>query len=53
MALTLQAKNIQSFLTWIGNCPFKYHITSMQGGFIHVKFFIDDKDLSTELKEEA
>ena len=47
MALTLQAKNIQSFLNWVENCPFDYAISSMQGGFIHVKFFIRETEEQT------
>lgn len=41
MALTLQAHKIQEFLTWVEGCPFDYSISSMQGGFIHVKFLVD------------
>lgn len=41
MALTLQAHRIQEFLAWVEGCPFDYSISSMQGGFIHVKFLVD------------
>lgn len=42
MTLTLQTKNIQSFLAWVESCPFGYRITSMYNDTIHVKFFIKE-----------
>jgi hypothetical protein len=36
-------RNIEGFLTWVKSCPYKFTISSMQGGFIHVKFFIEEE----------
>ena len=47
MPNTGQIHNIEKLLDWLKSCPFKLTISSMQGGFIHVKFFID-----YEAKEE-
>ena len=35
-----QVKTIESFLAWLKSCPFKCTISSMQGSFMHVKFFL-------------
>ena len=35
-----QVKTIESFLEWLKSCPFKCTISSMQGSFMHVKFFL-------------
>ena len=37
-----QVEAIEKFLTWIKSCPFTCTISSMQGSFIHVKFFIGE-----------
>jgi len=44
--ISFQIKNILSCLAWLKTCPHKFTISSMQGGFIHVKFFISEKSLS-------
>jgi len=36
-------RNIEGFLAWLKSCPYKFTISSMQGGFIHVKFFIEEE----------
>ena len=46
MSATIQTKNLKEFLAWLETCKFKYTISSMQGGFVHVKFFIDDEKLN-------
>ena len=38
--ITVQVQNIESLLEWLKTCPHDYAISSMQGGFVHVKFFI-------------
>jgi hypothetical protein len=38
--MTLQVENLESFLTWAKTCPYQYTISSMSGGFVHVKFLI-------------
>ena len=40
--ITVQVKNLNSFLAWLGTCEHKYTISSMQGGFVHIKFFIEE-----------
>lgn len=35
-----QVEAIQKFLEWVKSCPFLCTISSMQGSFIHVKFFL-------------
>ena len=35
-----QVENLEQFLTWLKTCPNHYTISSMQGGFVHVKFLI-------------
>ena len=42
-----QVENLEEFLTWLKTCPNHYTISSMQGGFVHVKFLI-----SVEKKRE-
>jgi hypothetical protein len=46
MSATIQTKNLQSFLKWLETCQFRYSISSMQGGFVHIKFFIDEEELA-------
>ena len=38
---TFQIENLEDFLEWLKTCPHQSAISSMQGGFVHVKFFID------------
>jgi len=45
MSANIQTKNIKEFIAWLETCKFKYTISSMQGGFVHVKFFISDEKL--------
>jgi len=35
-----QIQGIEKFLTWLKSCPFTCTISSMQGSFVHVKFFL-------------
>ena len=38
--MTIQEENLEKFLSWLKSCPYKYTISSMSGGFVHVKFLI-------------
>tara|TARA_A100000171_G_C2015267_1_gene88400 strand:+ start:329 stop:478 length:150 start_codon:yes stop_codon:yes gene_type:complete len=38
--MNFQIENMESFLKWVKTCPYQYSISSMQGGFIHLKVFI-------------
>ena len=44
--ISFQIKNIKSCLAWLETCPHKFSISSMQGGFIHVKFFISEESIN-------
>ena len=35
-----QVEAIEKFLAWLKSCPFTCTISSMQGSFVHVKFFL-------------
>ena len=35
-----QVEALERFLAWLKSCPFTYTISSMQGSFVHVKFFL-------------
>ena len=39
-----QIQHIEALLEWLKSCPFKMTISSMQGGFVHAKFFVDYRD---------
>ena len=45
MGATVQVTNLKRFISWLESCEFSYTISSMQGGFVHVKFFIDEERL--------
>ena len=49
---TFQSENLEDFLEWLKTCPHKSAISSMQGGFVHVKFFIDAERLTTKSDDE-
>ena len=40
-----QVNIIEKFLSWLKSCPFKCTISSMQGSFIHVKFWLDELEV--------
>ena len=40
-----QVTIIEKFLSWLKSCPFKCTISSMQGSFIHVKFWLDELEV--------
>jgi hypothetical protein len=50
--ITVQVKNLNSFLAWLGTCEHKYTISSMQGGFVHIKFFIEEVPVEKLTGEE-
>ena len=37
-----QVEAIESFFAWLKSGPFKCTISSMQGSFVHVKFFLEE-----------
>ena len=51
--ITVQIQNIESLLGWLKTCPHDYAISSMQGGFVHVKFFISMEELTNDSKQNA
>tara|TARA_R110002050_G_scaffold241744_1_gene378080 strand:+ start:887 stop:1066 length:180 start_codon:yes stop_codon:yes gene_type:complete len=38
--MNFQIENMEGFLQWVKTCPYAYSISSMSGGFIHVKILI-------------
>ena len=38
--MTFQIENIEKALCWLKTCPYEYTISSMQGGFLHIKLFV-------------
>ena len=50
--MTIQVKNLNEFLEWISTCKHKYSISSMSGGFVHVKFFIEEIEEIEDDKED-
>ena len=38
--MNFQIENMEGFLKWVKTCPYPYSISSMSGGFIHVKILI-------------
>ena len=40
MAFIVRAKDLEPFLQWLDTCPCPYSISSMQSGFVHVKFLL-------------
>ena len=35
-----QVENLEEFLSWLKTCQNHYTISSMSGGYVHVKFLI-------------
>jgi len=44
---TEQVEAMEQFLAWIKTCPYPYGISSMSGGFMHVKFMIPAAQMYT------
>jgi hypothetical protein len=38
--MIIKAESVEPFLEWLKTCPVTYSISSMQGGFFHVKFML-------------
>ena len=36
----MQVDNLETFLTWVKSSPCQFTISSMSGGYVHVKFLI-------------
>lgn len=51
--ITVQVQNIESLLQWLKTCPHDYALSSMSGGFVHVKFFISMEELTSVSKQDA
>ena len=46
------AENMQNCIDWVDTCPYNYSITSMQGGFLHVKIQVPYERTETTETEE-
>lgn len=49
--IKMQVNNIQKTLEWIATCPFEATISSMTGGFVHLKIMVPDT-VSIEIDKE-
>ena len=49
--ITRQVENLEKALEWVKTCPFQYTISSMQGGFFHIKIFVDEREKKQEVAE--
>ena len=38
--MNFQIENMESFLKWVKPCTYTYSISSMSGGFVHLKVLI-------------
>ena len=53
----MQVTNLERLLTWIKSCPYQFTISSMSGGYVHVKFLIpfvelvEDDDMDIEAND--
>ena len=36
-------EKLQEFLKWVKTSPFEFDVTGMQGGFVRVKFYVDEE----------
>ena len=45
--MTIQVDHLNKLLAWVKSCPYQFTISSMSGGYVHVKFLIP----WTELEE--
>ena len=49
MMISIQVENIEGALRWLKTCPYEYCISSMSGGFIHIKILVPlDKKIEVE-----
>lgn len=46
--MTMQIDNLNKFLAWVKSCPYQFTISSMSGGYVHIKFLIPFTDLEKE-----
>ena len=53
MFRSYQLRNLHKFLEYLETCPCDHSISSMSGGFVHVKFFVPvDRDIEDKNKKE-
>lgn len=51
---SFQIKNIETTLDWLKTCPSEYAISSMTGGFIHIKIFVPmDKEIEIKKGDKS
>ena len=36
-------EKLQEFLKWVKTSPFEFDVTGMQGGFVRVKFYVEEE----------
>ena len=53
MFRSYQLRNLHKFLEYLETCPCDHTISSMSGGFVHVKFFVPvDRDIEDKNKKD-
>ena len=57
MTLTItgpnQVEHLEKFLSWVKSCPYVYTISSMSGGFVHIKFLVSFESASSVTTEKT
>ena len=49
--MAVSVKEMQAFLKWLDEtCPFRYRVSSMQGGAFHVKFLLGETEVAENPK---
>ena len=38
--MNFKIENMEGFFEWVKTCPYQYSISSMSGGFVHLKVLI-------------
>jgi len=47
----VSAYNLQPVLDWVNTCPFDYQISTLQGGYLHLKVQVPDERGLPDLRE--
>ena len=49
----MQVDNLEKFLAWVRSSPCQFTVSSMSGGFVHVKFLVPcDKEIAQMVELE-
>tara|TARA_X000001382_G_scaffold8799_1_gene6325 strand:+ start:1666 stop:1824 length:159 start_codon:yes stop_codon:yes gene_type:complete len=50
--MNAHVENIADFLEWVKKCKYKFVISSMQGGHVHVKFLVPYEKINRKEEKE-